>query len=93
MPDGHGIVEADFPRGKQYVSCIVILCIYHLARFPKLIKIGLGFSVSEPKFTSDDINSEFRHEFAEVIGEWICFLIKWGDTPKILSLPSRSGGH
>ena len=93
MPDGHGIVGVDFPRGKEYVSRIFILCIYHLARFPKLIKIGWGVSVSEPKFTSNDINLVFRHEFPEAIGEWICLLIKWGDNPKIFSPPSRSGGH
>ena len=42
MPDGHGIVEEDFPRGKEDGSHVVIPCLYHLAKFPKLINIGWG---------------------------------------------------
>ena len=53
IPDGHGLVEADFPRGKEYGSRVVIPCLYHLVDFPKLINIGWGVSVSEPKFMSD----------------------------------------
>ena len=90
MPDGHVLVEADLPRGKEYVIHVVIPCLYHLANFPKLINIGWGVSVSEPKFTSDGIKVEFRYESPEAIGAWIFLLIKGGDTPNILPLPSIS---
>ena len=62
-------------------------------KFPKLINNGWEVSVSEPKFMSDGVKAEFIHEFAKAIGSWNCLLIKWGDTPKILPLPSRAGGH
>ena len=91
IPDGYGLVEADCPRGKEYGSHTVILCLYHMDNFSKLINIGWGVSVSEPKFTSDGVKSAFRHQFNEAIGAWICPFIKGGDTPNILPLPSRSG--
>ena len=63
MPDGHELVEEYCPRGKEYEIHVVIPCLYHLYNFPKLINIGWGISVSEPKFTSDGVKAEFRHEF------------------------------
>ena len=72
---------------------MVIPCLYHLENFPKLINIGWGVSVSEPKFTSDGVNAEFIHESPQAIGAWICLVIKGGDTPKIFPLPYRAGGH
>ena len=36
---------------------MVIPCLYHMAKFPKLINIGWGVSVSEPKFTSDVVKA------------------------------------
>ena len=42
MPDEHVIVEADFPRGKEDGSHMIIPCLYHLENFPKLINIGWG---------------------------------------------------
>ena len=64
-----------------------------MKNLPKLINIGWGVSVSEPKFTSDGVKLVFRHELYEAIGAWICLLIKGGNTPKILPLPSRVDGH
>ena len=93
MPDGNGLVKADFPRGKEYGSRVVIPCLYYLENLPKLINIGWGVSVSEPKFTSNGVKAAFRHEFTGAIGAWIYLLIKGGDTTKILPIPSRSGGH
>ena len=72
---------------------MVIPCLYHMDNFPKLINIGWGVSVSETKFMSDGLKAAFRHEFPEAIGAWVCLLIKSGDTPKIVPLPSRAGGH
>ena len=71
---------------------MVILCLYHLENLPKLINIGWGVSVSEPKFTSDGFKAAFIHELPKAIGAYICILIKEGDTPKILPLLSISGG-
>ena len=68
-------------------------CFYNLDILPRLINIGWDVSVSEPKFTSDVVKSEFRYEFSDAIGAWICLLIKGGDTPKIVPLSSRAGGH
>ena len=65
----------------------------NLANLPKLINIGWGVSVSEPKFTSDGVKVEFRHELPKAIGAWIFLLIKGSNTPKIVPLPSRAGGH
>ena len=93
MPDGHVLVKAYLPRGKEYGSHVVIPCLYHLANFPKFINIGWGFSISEPKFTSYGIKVDFIHKYPESIGVWICLLIKGGDTPKIFPLPSIAGGH
>ena len=62
-------------------------------KFPKLISIEWGVSVSEPKFTSDGVKAAFRHELLEVTEAWICLLIKGDDTQKILPLPSRADGH
>ena len=45
MPDGNGLVEADFPRGKKDGSHVVIPCLYHLANLTKLINIGLGLGL------------------------------------------------
>ena len=72
---------------------MVIPCLYYLAKFPKLINIGWGVSVSEPKFTSDGVKADFKHEFPKAIGAFICLLIKGGDTPKNAPLPSIAGGH
>ena len=63
MLDGQGIVEADFPRGKEDGSHVVIPYLYHMANFPKLINIGWGVSVSEPNFMSDGVKAASRHEF------------------------------
>ena len=93
IADGHVIVEVDCPGGKQDGSRVVIPCLYHLANLTKLINIGWGVSVSEPKFMSDGVKVAFIHEFPEAIRTWIFLLIKGGDTQKILSLPSRAGGH
>ena len=93
IPDGHRLVETYLPRGKKYKIYVVIPCLYHLANFPKLINIGWGDSVSKPRFTSDGVKAAFRHEFPEAIGSCICLLIKGFDTPKIVPLPSRTGGH
>ena len=93
MLDGHRLVEADFPRGKEDGGHVVIPCLYHLANFPKPINIGWGVSVIEPKFMSDAVKAAFRHGFPEVIGACICLLIKGDDTPKTVPLPSRTGGH
>ena len=60
---------------------------------PKLISIGWGVSVSETKFMSDGVKAEFRHEFPEAIGVYILLLIKGGETPKIVPLPSIVSGH
>ena len=68
MPDGHGLVKADLPRGKEDGSHVVIPCLYHLANLPKLINIGWGVSVSEPKFTSDGVKAAFIDEFPGAIG-------------------------
>ena len=88
-------MDMDFlmQRGKEDGSYVVIPCLYHLENFSKLINIGWGVSVSEPKFTSDGVKAAFRHELPEVIGKWICLLTKGGDTPKIVPLPSKAGGH
>ena len=72
---------------------MVIPCLYHLSNLPTLINIEWGVSVNEPKFTIDGVKSELRHEFPKPIGAWICLLIEGYDTPKILFLPSREGGH
>ena len=50
---------------------MVIPCLYHMANFPKLINIGWGVSVSEPKLMSDGIKTAFRHELLQAIGAWI----------------------
>ena len=71
IPDGHGLIEADCPRGKEDKSHMVIPCLYHLANLPKLINIGWGVSVSEPNFTSDVVKAMFRHEFPKAIGAWV----------------------
>ena len=70
---------------------VVIPCLYHLANLPKIINIGWGVSVSEPKFTSDFVKADFRHELSKAIGAWISLLFKGVDTPKIVPLPSRAG--
>ena len=44
---------------------MVIPCLYHLVNFPKLINIGWGVSVIEPKFTGDGVELAFRHELPE----------------------------
>ena len=93
MVDTHGLVKADCPRGKENGSHVVIPCLYNMANFPKLINIGWGVSVSEPKLTSDGVKATFRHELPQTIGAWICLLIKGGDTQKNIPLPSRAGGH
>ena len=93
MPDGHGLFEADFPRGKEDGSHVVIPCLYHLVNFPKLINIGWRVSVSELKFTSDGVKAKFKHELPQAMGACIFLLIKGGNTPKILPLPSIAGGH
>ena len=91
IPDGHGIVEADFPRGKEDGSHLVIPYLGHLKKVPKIINIGWGVGVSAPKFTSDRVKAVFRHEQSQVIGAWICFLVKGNENPKILPLTSRAG--
>ena len=93
MPDGHGLVKVDFPRVKEYGIHVVISFLYHLANFPKLINIRWRVSVSGPQFTSDGVKAAFRHELPEAIGACIFLLITGGDTPKIVPLPSRAGGH
>ena len=92
VPDGHGLVEADFLRIKEYGSRVVIICLYRLDNFPKLIDIGWGVSFIEPRFTSDGVKAAFRNKIPKAIRAWIFLLIKWGDIPKILPLPYRSGG-
>ena len=72
---------------------MVIPCLYHLDKIPKLINIGWGLIFSEPNFTSDGIIAAFRHELPEVVGLCIFLFIKGLDTPKIVPLPSRAGGH
>ena len=93
MTYGHELVKEDLPRGKKYGSHVVIPCIYNLENLPKLINIGWGVSVSEPKLTSDGVKAAFRHELPKAIGAWICLLIKGGDTPKTLPFPSIAGEH
>ena len=93
MPDVNGLVEAYFPRGKEDGIHVVIPCLYHLEILPKPINIGWGFSISEPRFTSDGVKAGFIHEFPEAIRVCICLFIKGVDTPKIVPLPSRTGGH
>ena len=90
---GHGLVEVDSPRVDEYGSYVVIPCLNHLENLPKLINIGWGVSVSEPKFTSDGVKVASRHDLPEAIEAWIFPLIKGGDTPKIVSLPSIAVGH
>ena len=93
IPYGHVLVEADFPRGKEDGSHVVIPRLYHLDNLQKLISIGWRVSVIELNLTSYEVKAVFRHEFPEEIGAWICLLIKGGDTPKIVPLPSRAGVH
>ena len=83
IPDGNVPVDADFPRGKEdgshvvitYLrgkedgSHVVITCLYHLENLPKLINIGWEVSGSEPRFRSDGIKLAFRHEFPKAMGE------------------------
>ena len=61
IPYEHVLVEADFPRGKEDGSRVFIPYLYHLANFPRLINIGWGVSVIEPKFMSDGVKEKFRH--------------------------------
>ena len=93
IPDGHGRIEADFPRGREDESHVVIPYLYHLEHLPKLINIGWSVSVCEPKFTSNVVKAAFRHELPQAIGACIFLLIKGVDTPKIVPLPSRAGGN
>ena len=93
MPDGHGLIEVDCPTGKEYGSYVVITCHYHLVKFPNLTTYGGGASVIEPKFMSDGVKAECRHEFTQAIGAWICLLLRGSDTPKTLPLPSIADGH
>ena len=72
---------------------MVIPCLYYLAKFPKLINMWLDVIVIELKFMSDGIKADFRHNFSQAIGAWICLLIKGGDTPEVLTFPYRSGVH
>ena len=67
MPDGYGLVEVDPPRVNEYGSHVVIPCLYHLVNLPKLMNIGWGGSVTEPKFTSDSVKAVFRHELPQAI--------------------------
>ena len=53
----------------------------------------MGVSFIEPNFTSDGVKAAFRHKFPKAIGACICLLIKWGEPPKILPLPSIEGVH
>ena len=39
IPDVHGLVEADLPRGEEYGSHVVIPCLNHMDNFPQLINI------------------------------------------------------
>ena len=71
MPDGHGIFEADFPRGKEGGSHVVIPYLENLENLPNLINIGWEISVSKPKFTRDGVRVTLRHEFPKAIGSWI----------------------
>ena len=58
MPDEHGIVEGDFPRVKEDGSRVGhSIPLPYGENFPKLINIGWGVSVNEPKFTSDGVKS------------------------------------
>ena len=93
IPDGHRLVETCLPIVKKYEIHVVIPCLYHLAILPKLINIGWGVGVSEPRFTSDGVKAAFIHEFPEAIGSCICLLIKGVDTPKVFPIPYRTGGH
>ena len=72
---------------------MVIPCLYHLEKLPKLIKIGWGVGVSEPKFTSEGVKAEIRHEPPQAIGTWMCLLIKGGDNPKIPPIIYTVGEH
>ena len=65
IPDGHRLVKTDLPRGKEDGSHVVIPCLYHMANLPKLINIGWGVSVIEPKFTSNGVKVMFRHETSQ----------------------------
>ena len=72
---------------------MVIPCLYHLTHFSRLISIGWGVSVIEPKFTIDGVKAEFIHELPKATEAWIFLLIKWDDTPKNVPLSYRAGGH
>ena len=93
MPDGHGFVEEYLTRVKEDIIHVVIPCLYHMIFFPKIINIGWGVSVSEPKLMSDGVKATFRHELTQEIGEWICILIKGDDTPKIPPIPYIEYGN
>ena len=71
VPYGHVLVKAYCLRDKEDGRCVVITCLYHLANFPRFVNIGWGVSVIEPKFTSDGVKAEFRHESPKAIGAWI----------------------
>ena len=91
---GNVLVKSYLPICRGYGRHVVILCLYHLVNLPRLINIGWGVSVSEPKFTSDGVKASFINDcFPDAIGVWICLLIKGGGTTKTLPLPSRAGGH
>ena len=62
IPDGHGLVEAYDPIGKEDGSNVVIPCLYDLENWPKIINIRWGVSVSEPKLKSEGVKATFRHE-------------------------------
>ena len=64
----NGPIEEDLPGGKEYVSHVVIPCLYHMANLQKLINIGWGVSVRESKFTIDGVKAAFRHELPKAIG-------------------------
>ena len=68
MPDGHVLVEKDYPRSKEDGSRLFIPCLYHLGNFPRLINKGWGVSVIKTKFMSDGVKADFRHAFPKAIG-------------------------
>ena len=62
MPYVNVLVEADFPRGKENGSHVVIPRLCHMDNLQKLINIGWRLSVIEPNFTSYKVKALFRHE-------------------------------
>ena len=76
MPNGHALIQAHYPAGKEELRHVGAPSILHLADLPKLVNVLRRGAICEGEVLIYPLHSSHAHILREFERAWMVLLIK-----------------